>query len=32
VTDAFTGERVADGPAEIRTRFGFGETKVWRVH
>lgn len=32
VTDAFTGERVADGTAEIRTRFGFGETKVWRVH
>jgi hypothetical protein len=31
VVEAFTGERVADGTAEIRTRFGFGETKVWRV-
>jgi hypothetical protein len=31
VEDAFTGERVAEGTATIRTRFGFGETKVWRV-
>jgi hypothetical protein len=31
VEDAFTGERVAEGTATIRTRFGFGETKVCRV-
>lgn len=31
IFDAFSGERVAQDAGEIRTRLGFGETKVWRL-
>jgi beta-galactosidase len=31
VVNAFSGERVAEATTEIRARFRFGETKVWRL-